>query len=238
MRESDLYAPVRDWLKEQGFAPKAEVKDVDIVALKGDTVLAVELKSILNLDVILQAVDRQRISDIVYIGVPKKGRLLFTKRWKMLIHLLKRLELGLLLVTMKGEISLVEEAIKPVEFDRYKSVSQTRKKRENIVKEYDKRKGDYNIGGVNRTKILTAYRESSLMIAYLMSLNGPLSVKKLKELGSDSKKTADIISKNFYGWFEKEDRGVYKLSVKGSDALIDYKSFINIVKASGGSNEA
>lgn len=233
-----MYFPVSDWLKEQGFVPKAEIKDVDIVALKGETVLAVELKSTLNLEVILQAVDRQRISDIVYIGVPKKGRLLFTKRWKMLIHLLKRLELGLLLVTLKGEVSLVEEAVKPVKFDRNKSATHHRKKRENVVKEYDKRKGDYNIGGVNKTKILTAYRESSLMIAYLMSQHGPLSVKKLKELGSDSKKTAGIISKNFYGWFEKENKGVYRLSSKGFDGLKAYESFINILKASGGSNEA
>ena len=234
MLESDLYAPIRDWLKEQGYSPKAEVKGVDIMAVKGETMLVVELKNTLNLEVILQAVNRQRLSEIVYIGVPKKGKILFTKRWKMLIHLLKRLELGLLLVSHKGEVSFVEEALKPILFNRIKSRSQVKNKRESALLEYNRRHGDQNTGGVNKVKIITAYRESALLIAYLLSVHGPMSPKKLRELGTDSAKTTTVLYINVYGWFEPIKKGVYTLTEKGSQALSDYKTFIDIIKQAGG----
>ncbi len=230
MRESDLYLPIRDWLKGQGYLTKAEVMDVDIMAVKDDTTLMVELKNTLNLEVILQAVDRQRLSDIVYIGVPKKGRLLFTKRWKMLMHLLKRLELGLLLVSQKGETSFVEEALVPVPFDRNRSRSGTKKKREKALLEFDKRHGDFNTGGVNKVKILTVYRENALIIANLLSLHGPLTPKELRALGSDRVKTTPILNKNFYSWYERAETGSYTLSQKGLEALDEYKDFISTLR--------
>ncbi len=234
MRESDLYSPVRDWLKAQGYSVKAEVRGVDIMAVKGETTLMVELKNTLNLEVILQAVDRQRLSDTVYIGVPKKGRLLFTKRWKLLIHLLKRLELGLLLVSHKGEICFVEEVLAPVPFDRVQSRAKTKKKRENVLLEFDQRHGDYNIGGVNKVKILTVYRENALTIAHLLSIHGPLKPKQLRSLGADSVKTTSILNQNFYDWFMRIEKGVYTLSPKGVEALNEYKDFVNTLNQTGG----
>lgn len=229
MRESDLYFPIRDWLLERGYLPKAEVKGIDIVACKDESMLAVELKNVLNLEVVLQAVDRQRICDIVYIGVPKKSKVLFTKRWKMLLHLLKRLEIGLLLVTIKGEACFVEEALQPIPFDLNRSRSYFLKKRQSIVKEYDTRQGNYNIGGVTKTKILTAYRENALKIAYLLSKNGSLSPKKLKELGSDSGKTNTILKMNHYGWFDRIQKGIYGLNEKGLEALKEYSFYVDLL---------
>ena len=229
MRESDLYAPIREWLIKREYQPKAEVRDMDVMAVREDTLLVVELKNTLNLEVILQAVDRQKLADIVYIGVPKKGRTLFTKRWKLLMHLLKRLELGLLLVSFKEGFGYVEEAVEPIPFDRNLSRAKARKRKDLALTEYHKRHGDANTGGVSKTKLMTAYRENALSIAYYLSKQGPLSPKRLRELGTGPKTTV-ILSKNFYGWFFSVRKGLYGLSEEGNKALTQYHEYIQILE--------
>lgn len=226
MLEKELYEPVKKWLEGHGFDPRAEVRHCDIMAMKDDMVIAVELKTALNLEVILQAVDRQRYCDLVYIAVPKKGRVLFTKRWKMLCHLLRRLELGLLLVSSRDGMQWVEEALAPLPFDRVRSRQQSTRKRKLAVIEFQNRHGDYNVGGSTRSKIITVYREQALMIAYHLSCNGPMTPKALRQLGTDSKKTTSILYQNHYGWFERMSRGLYDLSDKGRKALVDYHTIV------------
>jgi len=227
--EKDLYEPVRQWLMDRGYNPKAEVMGCDILALKDELALAVELKVTLNLEVILQAVDRQRFADMVYIAVPKKGRLLYTKRWRMITHLLKRLEIGLLLVSEKGKN--VEEALEPVPFDRERSRQAYKRKRKSAVAEFNKRHGDYNTGGVNKVKLVTAYRESALLIAHLLSVNGPMSPKRLREMGTDARKTQSILSRNVYGWFERLSKGLYMVSPRGYEALKLYNDVVSELSA-------
>ena len=61
MKETDLYPPVKRYLEDQGYTVKGEIDDCDVVAVRsGDTPVVVELKLTLNLNVILQAVARQR----------------------------------------------------------------------------------------------------------------------------------------------------------------------------------
>ena len=94
LKETDLYDPVRKHLEHLGFTVNGEVLHCDVTAIKDDLLVVVELKKNLNLEVILQAVQRQKAADLVYIAVFKKGRELLTKRWKNICHLLRRLELG------------------------------------------------------------------------------------------------------------------------------------------------
>lgn len=79
MRETELYAPVKAFLEAQGYEVKAEVKDCDVVAVRDDAEpVIVELKLQLSLTLLLQGVDRQAISDHVYVCVPSgKGA-----RWR------------------------------------------------------------------------------------------------------------------------------------------------------------
>lgn len=224
--EEDLYAPVRDYLISQGYSVKGEVEHCDIAAVKGDKLLVVEMKLTLNLDVILQAVLRQRIADIVYIAVPKKGKLLFTKRWKNICHLLRRLEIGLLLVSIRGEHSFVEEALEAKSFDRNVSRTVSGRKRASLLKEFDSRNGDQNTGGSTGKKIITAYRENAIHIAALLKKHGQLSIKQLKEYGTDEKKTGSILRDNYYGWFDRVDRGVYTLNAKGAEEIACYSNLV------------
>ncbi|HOQ36114.1 MAG TPA: DUF2161 family putative PD-(D/E)XK-type phosphodiesterase [Acetivibrio sp.] len=225
--EEDLYAPVKNYLTKLGYDVKGEVQNCDVTALKGETLLVVEMKKTLNLDVILQAALRQRVADIVYIAVPKKGRVLFTKRWRDICHLLRRLEIGLLLVSFRGDVSMVEEAVEPKPFSREKSRGRLNKKKSLVLKEFSERQGDYNTGGCTRKKLVTAYREKSIQIAALIKANGPLSIKQLKERGADRDKVSQILQNNFYDWFVRVSRGVYDLSERGKKEIENYSELLD-----------
>lgn len=221
--EEDLCAPVCEFLVKRGYTVRSEVKYCDITALKDEELIIIELKRNLSVELLTQAVKRQKTADLVYIAVPKPKRMIGNSKWRDTCHLVRRLELGLILVSFKGKQAFIEIPIEPVYFDREKSKAMNKKKRENIIKEMHGRYCDLNVGGSARKKLVTAYRESSIFIACLLNKLGPLSPKELRNLGTDNKKTASILSENHYGWFEKAKRGIYKISDEGKNALEQYK---------------
>lgn len=222
IKEEDLYQPVKSFLEKNGFTVNSEVLNCDVTAVLGGMLVVVEMKIALNLDVILQAVDRQKFADMVYIAVPKKSRLLFTKRWKKICHLLRRLEIGLLLVTIKKDFSYAEEVLKPLPFDRLRSISYAQRKRKAVLREINERHCDYNTGGSHKRKIVTSYRESAIQIAVILSMFHSCSIKEIREKGNLPEKFARILQANHYGWFERVKRGVYRLSEKGEKELKEY----------------
>jgi len=224
--EEDLYAPIKDYLTKEGYEVKGEVMHCDVTAVRNDELLVVEMKKTLNLDVILQASIRQRLADRVYIAVPKKGKLLFTKRWKDICYLLRRLELGLFLVSIRGKNALVEEAIEPKAFNRDLSKRRSTRKKRDVLNEFSNRHGDYNIGGCTGKKLVTVYREQAIHIGALLGKYGELSPKKLKELGADKNKTSRILQDNHYGWFDRVSRGLYALSEKGRVEMDKYNELV------------
>jgi hypothetical protein len=221
--EIDLYNPIRDFLIEQGYTVRSEVKDCDITAIKDEELVVVELKRNLSVSLLAQAVRRQKAADLVYIAVPKPKKMFANSKWQDICHLIRRLELGLILVSFKGKKGFVEIPIHPVPFDREKSKKMNKKKREGIIKEAKARYLDFNVGGSTGKKLLTAYRESAIFIACCLNKLGPLSPKKLRKLGSDPKKTTSILSENHYGWFKKVDRGIYSINDIGREELGIYK---------------
>lgn len=73
MKESDLYLPLKQYLESQNYEVKGEVCDCDVVAIRGDEPpVIVELKLTLNLDVLLQGVDRLALSSLIYVGIPNE----------------------------------------------------------------------------------------------------------------------------------------------------------------------
>lgn len=224
--EEDLYSPIKSYFTKIGFEVKGEVNHSDVIAIKDDMVLAIEMKTKLNLEVILQAAIRQRIADYVYIAVPKNSKTLITKRWKNICYLLRRLEIGLLLVTFKKDFAYVEEYLAATAFNMEKSKNLSKKKRKMVLKEFEERHGDYNIGGSARKKIITSYRESAIQIAVILKKHGVLRIKDLKEMGSDEKRTAGILQNNYYKWFDRVSRGKYTLNEKGETELNNYKELV------------
>ena len=97
-KEADLYLPIKRFLESQHYEVKAEIHGCDVFAIRGsEDPVVVELKLALNLDVVLQAVDRLAVTPKVYVGVPKRCRTLQTRR-RQIIKLLRMLGLGLLAV--------------------------------------------------------------------------------------------------------------------------------------------
>ena len=121
MKESDLYLPLKRFLESQNYEVKGEVQDCDVLAVRDkEAPVVVELKLSLNLDVILQAVDRLSVTSKVYIGIPKHCKIL-SRRRKHIIKLLKMLALGLVVIDPDVESGDVKVLLDPGEYRPRKS---------------------------------------------------------------------------------------------------------------------
>ena len=221
-RECDLAPPVADYLTQQGYCVRSEVKDCDITATLNETLLVVELKKNFSTDLLIQAIDRQRIADAVYVALPIEGHLSrrdrYSKRWKGVETLLKRLGLGLFLVGFPPDMDAaptVEVVFHPIADPPPRKKT---KSRASVLREIAGRSGDYNVGGVSGRPILTAYREQAIFIACALDKLGPQKPMVLRTLGT-AVNTQAILHRNVYGWFERLDRGLYGLKASGKDEI-------------------
>ena len=227
IKESDLYAPVKAFFEQQGYEVKGEVLDCDLMAIKDKMPnVIVELKLSFSLDLIFQAIERLKLCDDVYVAIPAPNTPLKRKNWrakqKSSLLLCKRLGIGLLTVELEhSEACAVKVLLDP---QLYKPRGD-HKKRTKLQREFVSRKGDQNIGGVTRTRIITAYRQDSLLCANTLASYPQLQAKELK-LASGIAKTASILQQNYYGWFERVSRGVYKITPTGQAALDDNQSLL------------
>ena len=225
VKEVDLYKPIQKLFIREGYEVYGEVKDCDIAAVKEEELLVVELKLTLSVDLLIQAAKRQKLTDQVYVAIPRpKGRL-NSKQWTDKCHLVKRLELGLIAVSFPGNRSKVEVLFHPTPFNRRQITGRNKAKRTTLLKEIEGRSADFNIGGSSRTKIMTAYKENCIQIACYLEHYGQLTPKALVELGTGPK-TSSILTKNYYGWFERIKRGIYVISEKGKAEVKDYPELI------------
>ena len=98
IKESDLYQPIKDYLDSLGYDTKGEVKDCDITAIKDDELIVVELKKGFTIELLYQAIERQKIADSVYVAIPLPKRGYKNPHYKDLVTISKRLEVGLIFV--------------------------------------------------------------------------------------------------------------------------------------------
>ncbi len=201
MPETDLYLPVKRHLEAQGYTVKAEVKGCDVVAVRGNEIpVIVELKQSLTLALLYQAVDRLTIAEHVYVAIARPKRGVTGDALK----LCRRLGLGLIVVTSSGSLEVLADPLP------YAPRANT-KKRGLLLKEFNARNGDPNVGGSTRTPLMTAYRQDAMKCASYLKTNGPTRVRDVKA-ATTVDRAAAIFRDNVYGWFEKVERGVYGLS--------------------------
>jgi hypothetical protein len=224
-KETDLYAPVRDYLVRNGYTVRGEVKGCDITAVKGDDLVVVELKRHLSTDLLVQAVQRQKLTDSVYVAVPRNQEMGYGRKWRGLLHLMRRLELGLIVVSFSIEPPHVEIAGHPTPIERRKQ----KHARRAVLTEIAERSGDFNQGGSTKRKLVTAYREQAIRIAVCLQAQGPSSPKALRDLGT-GKKTSSILHSNYYGWFDHVGRALYALNGVGEKGLEEYASLAEAVR--------
>ncbi|UUZ80776.1 hypothetical protein LJK88_39165 [Paenibacillus sp. P26] len=61
--ETELYAPVKAYLEELGYSVRGEVNHCDLVAIRGEEPpVIVELKKSFSIPLLLQAIDRSRMT--------------------------------------------------------------------------------------------------------------------------------------------------------------------------------
>ena len=226
MAEADLYPPVKRFLEAQGYEVKGEVRGCDVVAVRGEEPpVIVELKAALSLSLLLQGVDRQALSDAVYIAFPPPRR----RQLADVIGLCRRLGLGLLLVSGRN----VEAALDPAPYQPRKSAP----RRALLLKEFAHRVGDPDAGGSARAPRMTAYRQDALRCAAHLGAAGPSSLKELRAATGVARASA-MLRNDVYGWFRRQSRGVYGLSPKGLSALATYRETIAALRNEAGLSAA
>ena len=209
--ETSLYLPVKKFLEAGGYTIKGEIGGCDLVGVSDGepTVMVIcELKLTFNLEVILQAVDRATVCDEVWIAgrVSAKGKGRESdKRYR---DLCRRLGIGMLGVSDAGEVSVIVSSVSPMP-------RTNPKRRTRLLKEHRKREGDPALGGSAKVPIMTAYRQQALACAAALA-EGPLRPRDLKHIAPTA---GQILRNNYYGWFDKIDKGVYGLSAAGLTAL-------------------
>jgi hypothetical protein len=220
--ESDLAEPLYSYLAALGYTVRSEVKDCDIAAVRGDELLVIEIKKSLNLALLAQAAKRQRITDTVYMAVPRPSS---TWKWHVenrgVKHLIRRLELGLMFVSMDPEKPPVDVVFHPAPFTRRKRTSHRRA----LLEEIRSRTGDFNTAGSRGKKLVTAYRENAIFIACWLKTKGVLSPKALRGMGTGPK-TLNVLYDNVYRWFERKGKGKYALSAEGERDLESYSKLV------------
>ena len=212
-RETDLYEPIRAFLEEEGYQVQAEVKNCDIAAIKDGQMVIVELKKSFNLKLVYQALERQSLTEQVFVAIPRPKKGQREKSWKDMLKLLKRLELGLLTVALDSPLKTVDVVLEPSDSLAWKN----RKKREKVQAELENRQMDVNVGGMTRRKIMTAFREKSIRLACLLEKEEQVSMASLRERGMEE--YVGLLSRNYDKWFKRVEKGVYALSEKGKEAL-------------------
>jgi hypothetical protein len=158
------------------------------------------------LELVLQAVDRLRSADQVYLAVAgtRRGR----DQDKRVLRLCRLLGLGLL--TVDANLAKVTVLAEPVPYRPRPNLPQRRK----ILREHSSRNGDPTAGGSTRQPIMTAYRQRALACAAAMR-EGPKAPRELQHLAADA---GTILLRNVYGWFERSEPGVYRLTSQGMAA--------------------
>jgi len=215
--EAALYPPLKQFLERQGYQVKGEVRGCDLVARCGDEPpVIVELKLRFNLPLVLQGIDRLALTERVYLAVPRperhaRGGPLAPERPEIR-KLCRRLGLGLILVGLtRKTVEVLEE---PVPYRPRQAKSRALR----LLDEFSRRVGDANVGGAVGVPVVTAYRQDALRCACVLSLYGPMRLGVLRALAGVPR-AARILQRNVYGWFDRIERGTYRLTPEGDQAL-------------------
>lgn len=200
--EAHLYPTIEKYFTNRGFTVKGEVCGCDLVAVKGDEIIVAELKITFNIKLLYQAVRRLAITDQVYAVIFKPKARQKMSYWQMMKSLCRRLNIGLLVV----DGDAIQTIAEPGSF----AGKVLPRHKHKVLREFHGRRISQNTGGVTRVKLQTAYLEAAIHISVLLKKHKALKPADLVKLGC-AEKSGQILYHNHYGWFEKTERGIYRL---------------------------
>ncbi|MDR1541228.1 MAG: DUF2161 family putative PD-(D/E)XK-type phosphodiesterase [Clostridiales bacterium] len=221
MKETDLYGPVKKHFELLGFTVRSEVRGCDLAAFKGEELVIVELKLDFNIKLLYQALERQKLTNSVYVAIPRPKRS-NSLEFRSKVEIARRMKIGLIVVGLDSPAKCVEEVVLPPGGDEKNSARRNGEKRAKVLKEAAGRRGDYNQGGSSRVKINTVYREKAIKIACALEKSGPMASPALiKRYGCD-KNSYRIMKSDYYGWFSNLGKGVFLLNDAGKAFLEEF----------------
>lgn len=210
MKEADLYPPIKAFLETQGYEVKSEIGALDVMACRaGDPPVVVEMKTALNLPLILQGVARQALFEHVYLAVPRPPK--WSHRYRDLTALLRRLGLGLMTVGADR----VEVHLDPGPYLPRRNTARAGR----LLREFQRRVGDPNTGGTTGTPRVTAYRQDALRLA--MAIGTGSAAPAALAAATGVARAGAILRDNHYGWFCRIRRGAYGLTEAGLAVLAE-----------------
>jgi hypothetical protein len=210
--ETALYLPVKRFLEAQGYVVRGEVNGCDLVAVRGDEpplLVIAELKLGFTLELVLQGVDRLRAADAVWLAVAasRNGR----DRDRRVARLCRLLGFGLLAVRpMSGQVEILAE---PLPYRPRADLPRRRR----LLREHAGRAGDHTPGG-GRGQVMTVYRQQALACAAALRAGR----ERPRDLAAIVPDAGSILLRNVYGWFERVERGHYRLTEAGKAALLQW----------------
>ena len=217
MKETDLYPPLKTWLEKQGYTVRGEVGRCDIAAEKDDELIVVELKLRPSLALLAQAAERQEYADSVYVALPASGERRRPPASRDLRRLLRRLGVGLVLVTFLKTRTRVEILAHPGPGEG--APRRRPGKRQAILREIAGRDLDLTPGGLaGGRQTVSAYRQRCLRLAAWIDVLGEASAVRLRSLGAPDD-AGKLMIRNVYGWFVRVRKGIYTLHPSGKKAL-------------------
>jgi len=243
--ETELYPPVKGFFTARGYDVKAEIRGCDLVAYREDRTdpTIVEMKKTFTLPLLLQGVDRQKTGAAVWLAVErnrtKKGA--HNQRFAEIAHLCRRLNMGFLTVTFyrtkapvvdvwcepafqspQSRTTSVALAADPAANYLVAPAGGRRKARAaKLLKEFNARSGDYNVGGSTKRKLITAYRERSIQCALALACHGASAPRQVRDW-TNCPNAGVLLRQNVYGWFNRTGKGMYELNAAGEMALREY----------------
>ncbi|QJD87637.1 DUF2161 domain-containing phosphodiesterase [Cohnella herbarum] len=251
--ETELYPPVKGFFTERGYEVKAEVRGCDLVACRADQdeLTIVEMKKTFTLPLLLQGIDRQKTGATVWLAVErnrtKKGA--HNQRFAEITSLCRRLNLGFLTVTFyktksavidvwcepavslaipaaakHGPQALAAESPAPYQLS---TGGRRKAKAAKLLKEFNARSGDYNVGGSTKRKLITAFREKAIQCALALECHGPSAPRQVRDW-THCPTAGSMLRDNHYGWFKRISKGVYELTPSGRAALRQYSDVTKV----------
>lgn len=216
LKEADLYPPLKAYLEARGYTVKSEIGACDIVARQGDAPpLVVEMKLTFSLALVMQGTARLALVDTVYLAVPVSGAKGWSLRYRDILALCRRLGLGLLAVDpATGQVTA---HLDPGPYAPRKSAVRSAR----LLREFDRRVGDPNIGGTTGLPRMTAYRQDDLRcLAHLAAQGSARPAQVARATGVT--RAATLLRADLYGWFDRVAHGTYAASAKGRLALVTH----------------
>ena len=216
--EIDLYPPVKAHLEAMGFEVKGEVASADVVAMRpGENPVVIELKTGFSLSLFHQGLERQTVTDWVYLAVPRQSGRRFRATLKANLGLCRRLGLGLLTVRLRD--GFVETHLDPAPYTPRKSKARQGR----LLREFARRVGDPSTGGT-RGRIMTAYRQDALRCLAVVAEAPTKASEVARAAGVPNARR--LMADDHYGWFERTARGIYAATPKGRDALAEHAGVV------------